>query len=66
MSRGAFYESARFCASDETAWLLWDAGFRIRRTAQALFGLPSEVSEVESPRSGVGEGGHRGRGDPSP
>lgn len=55
-SRGAFYEGARFYTPDETAGLLREAGFRIRRSAQTLFCLPSEVSEVETPRSGVGEG----------
>lgn len=54
--RGAFYEDARFYTPDETAGLLRDAGFRIRRSVQTLFGLPSEVSEVETPRSGVGDG----------
>lgn len=55
-SRGPFCEDARFYTPDETTNFLREAGFRIRRAVQTLFGLPSELSEVDAPPSGVGEG----------
>ena len=55
-SRGPFYKGARFYPPDETADFLREAGFRIRRAVQTLFGLPSERSEVDASRPGVGAG----------
>jgi len=55
-SRGPFYEAARFYTPDETTGFLREAGFRVRRVVQTLFFLPSELSEVDAPRAGVGGG----------
>lgn len=54
--KSLFYKDAVFFSTDELYKLLNEAGFSIKATKQTVFGLLSEVAEVQVPREGYGEG----------
>ena len=51
-----FYKDATFYSTEELFIYLKEAGFSIKKTRQTIFGMLSEVAEVQQPREGYGEG----------
>ncbi|MBN2610546.1 MAG: class I SAM-dependent methyltransferase [Bacteroidales bacterium] len=51
-----FYNEARFFSTDEIIKLLVSCGFSIIQTCQTVFGQIQEITEVQPPEDGYGEG----------
>jgi len=56
-SKSKFYRIARFYSTEEVIEMLKKCGFGNIKTCQTLFDLPENLSKIEYPKEGYGEGG---------